>query len=820
MSYPFREIEQKWRKYWEEKKIYKFDPESSKPKYYNLFMFPYPSGDRMHIGHWSNYGPMDTHARYKRMRGFNVFQPVGYDALGLPAENYAIKTGIHPAVSNKENIRIFNEQFGNIGAMYDYDFVVNTQEPEYYMWSQWIFLQLYKKGLVYQKEAMANYCPTCCTVVANADVDSESKHDRCSTVIEKKMIKSWFFKITDYAQRLLDDLEKVDFPEKTKLMQKYWIGRSEGAIVKFQIAGSDEHFEVFTTRPDTLYGVTYCTIAPEHELVDRITKPQYKNEVKSYRESIKSLSEIDRQSTVREKTGVFTGSYAVNPVNGENVPIWISDYVLVSYGTGCVMAVPAHDERDFQFAKKFNLPVRVVIKPKDSELNSDTMQNAFEDVGIMMNSAEFTDMQSDSGIKAVIAKLEKEQKGKGHVTFRLRDWNFSRQRYWGTPIPIVYCPKCGTVPVAEKDLPVVLPLDENIDYRPKGKAPLATLDYFVKTTCPSCGGKAEREVETMDTFVCSSWYYLRYFNPKDKTKPFDREQIDRWLPVDCYVGGSEHATGHLIYSRFITKALYDLGYLGFYEPYTKLIHQGLITRNGAKMSKSKGNALPADPLIKAYGIDVVRMYIMFMGNYRDGGDWSDDGISGIDRFASRVYRLIKENYKQGNSADSTIDEQLNYMLNNAINEIGRNLEDYYFNTAIARLMELVNEAYVYIGDGKRFDQSYFNVFIEKFLLLFAPFAPHLTEELWESIGKKGSVFNESWPEFDESGLVKNTQIITVQVNGKVRSNITAQVDISDEQVKDLVFADGKTKQFTDGKQLVKTIIISSKTGKMVNLVVK
>ncbi|HAQ60760.1 TPA: leucine--tRNA ligase [Candidatus Delongbacteria bacterium] len=820
MSYPFREIEQKWRKYWEEKKIYKFDPESSKPKYYNLFMFPYPSGDRMHIGHWSNYGPMDTHARYKRMRGFNVFQPVGYDALGLPAENYAIKTGIHPAVSNKENIRIFNEQFGNIGAMYDYDFVVNTQEPEYYMWSQWIFLQLYKKGLVYQKEAMANYCPTCCTVVANADVDSESKHDRCSTVIEKKMIKSWFFKITDYAQRLLDDLEKVDFPEKTKLMQKYWIGRSEGAIVKFQIAGSDEHFEVFTTRPDTLYGVTYCTIAPEHELVDRITKPQYKNEVKSYRESIKSLSEIDRQSTVREKTGVFTGSYAVNPVNGENVPIWISDYVLVSYGTGCVMAVPAHDERDFQFAKKFNLPVRVVIKPKDSELNSDTMQNAFEDVGIMMNSAEFTDMQSDSGIKAVIAKLEKEQKGKGHVTFRLRDWNFSRQRYWGTPIPIVYCPKCGTVPVAEKDLPVVLPLDENIDYRPKGKAPLATLDYFVKTTCPSCGGKAEREVETMDTFVCSSWYYLRYFNPKDKTKPFDREQIDRWLPVDCYVGGSEHATGHLIYSRFITKALYDLGYLGFYEPYTKLIHQGLITRNGAKMSKSKGNALPADPLIKAYGIDVVRMYIMFMGNYRDGGDWSDDGISGIDRFASRVYRLIKENYKQGNSADSTINEQLNYMLNNAINEIGRNLEDYYFNTAIARLMELVNEAYVYIGDGKRFDQSYFNVFIEKFLLLFAPFAPHLTEELWESIGKKGSVFNESWPEFDESALVKNTQIITVQVNGKVRSNITAQVDISDEQVKDLVFADGKTKQFTDGKQLVKTIIISSKTGKMVNLVVK
>jgi len=820
MSYPFREIEQKWRKYWEENKIYKFNPDSSKPKYYNLFMFPYPSGDRMHIGHWSNYGPMDTHARYKRMRGFNVFQPVGYDALGLPAENYAIKTGIHPAVSNKENIRIFNEQFGNIGAMYDYDFVVNTQEPEYYMWSQWIFLQLYKKGLVYQKEAMANYCPTCCTVVANADVDSESKHDRCSTVIEKKMIKSWFFKITDYAQRLLDDLEKVDFPEKTKLMQKYWIGRSEGAIVKFQIAGSEEHFEVFTTRPDTLYGVTYCTIAPEHELVDKITKPQYKNEVKSYRESIKSLSEIDRQSTVREKTGVFTGSYAVNPVNGENVPIWISDYVLVSYGTGCVMAVPAHDERDFQFAKKFNLPVRVVIKPKDSELNSDTMQNAFEDVGIMVNSAEFTDMQSDSGIKAVIAKLEKEQKGKGHVTFRLRDWNFSRQRYWGTPIPIVYCPKCGTIPVAERDLPVVLPLDENIDYRPKGKAPLATLDYFVNTTCPSCGGKAEREVETMDTFVCSSWYYLRYFNPKDKTKPFDREQIDRWLPVDCYVGGSEHATGHLIYSRFITKALYDLGYLGFDEPYTKLIHQGLITRNGAKMSKSKGNALPADPLIKAYGIDVVRMYIMFMGNYRDGGDWSDDGISGIDRFASRVYRLIKENYKQDNSADSITDEQLNYMLNNAINEIGRNLEDYYFNTAIARLMELVNEAYVYIGDDKRFDQRFFNVFIEKFLLLFAPFAPHLTEELWESIGKKGSVFNESWPEFDESALVKNTQIITVQVNGKVRSNITAAVDISDEQVKELVFADDKTKQFTDGKQLVKTIIISSKTGKMVNLVVK
>ena len=819
MAYPFKDLEIKWRKKWAESKIYKFDPRSAKPKYFNLFMFPYPSGDKLHIGHWWNYGPLDTHARYKRMQGFNVFQPVGYDSFGLPAENYALKTGIHPAKSTRENIVKFTEQFKSIGAMYDYDYMLTTSDPEYYRWSQWLFIKLYEKGLVYQKEAAVNYCPQCSTVVANSEVDGEGLHERCNSVVEKKTMKSWFFKITAYAQQLLDDLEKVDYPEKTKLMQKNWIGRSEGAKVNFQIAGTDKSFEVFTTRPDTLYGVTYCTIAPELALVDEITTAENKVAVADYREKIKTMSEIDRQSTSKEKTGVFTGSYAVNPVNGEQVPIWISDYVLASYGTGCVMAVPAHDERDFQFAKKFNLPIRVVIQPEEMALHADQMTAAYEDVGLMIHSAEFTGIRSDEGVKKVIAKLEAEKKGEGFVNFRIRDWNFSRQRYWGTPIPVIYCDKCGTVPVPEKDLPVVLPLDENVDIRPKGKAPLETIDSYMNTTCPCCGGKARRDAETMDTFVCSSWYFLRYLSPRDNTQPFDQELVNKWLPIDCYVGGPEHACGHLIYSRFITKALHDMGYLNFNEPYKKLVHQGLITKSGAKMSKSKGNAVSPDQFIEQYGTDVFRMYIMFMGNFREGGDWSDEGITGIDRFTNRIWRMITEN-SFVNSGSVKVDEKINYMLHNAIREMAVNLEDLNFNTPIARLMELVNELYIYIGDKNRFNADFFNQTMRTFLVMLSPFAPHLAEEVWEKIGEKDSVFNEKWPEFDPNALIKTTQVITVQINGKVRSNIEAAADLAEDKIKELAYSDENVKKHTEGKEIVKVIVINGKAGKMLNIVVR
>ncbi|MBU4487319.1 MAG: leucine--tRNA ligase, partial [Candidatus Delongbacteria bacterium] len=692
-----------------------------------------------------------------------------------------------------------------------------------YKWTQWLFITLYNNGLAYKSDGIVNYCPKCSTVVANSEVHIDGTHERCDTLIERKPLKSWYFRTTAYAERLLNDLDKTDYPEKTRLMQTHWIGKSEGALVTFNVFNAKEKFDIFTTRPDTLYGVTYCILAPENSLVEKITTPEQKEKVNEYLESVKSLSDIDRQSTVKEKTGVWTGGYAINPVNGDKIPIWISDYVLISYGTGAVMAVPAHDTRDFEFAKKFNIPIKVVIQPKDKILKADEMTDAFTEEGIMYDSAEFTGMNSTEGITKIIDKLEADGLGERHITYKLRDWSVSRQRYWGVPIPIIYCDDCGIVTVPEKDLPILLPLDKNIDIKPKGKAPLAQLDSYINVTCPKCGNPAKRDTETLDTFVCSSWYFLRFINPKLDDKPFDKDEISKWMPVDSYIGGTEHVNGHIIYARFVTKALYDLGYLTVEEPFHKVVHQGMITKDGAKMSKTKGNIVSPDVFVGQYGTDVFRLYIMFMTNFRDGGDWSDEGISGVDRFLNKVWRLIREEplLSAGTNSESKIvDFELNYRLNFTIKEITRNLDDFYFNTAIARLMELFNEMTDYIRDAKRFNRPFYYGVIKTFIILIAPFTPHIAEELWESIGEKETVFNQRWPETDENALIKTTQVITVQVNGKVRSNIDAPIDISDNQVKELVFGDERANYFIKDKTVIKTILINSKSGKMVNLVVK
>ncbi len=820
MAYPFKEIEKKWQQYWEDNKTNKTDMNSEKENYFHFCMFPYPSGDRLHLGHWFQYSCPDAHARFKRMRGFNVLQPIGYDSFGLPAETYAIKTGVHPAVSTKENIEIFTEQYKGIGGMFDWDHMLNTSDAAYYKWTQWLFLTLYQNGLAYQKKASVNWCKKCQTVIANSEVLADSTHERCGEVVEKKKVKSWFFKITDYAERLLQDLDKVDYPEKTKLMQKHWIGKSEGTIVDFKIVDNSNKFQVFTTRPDTLYGVSYCVLAPESSLVEKIVSEEQKEEVENYQKMVASLSEIDRQSTVKEKTGVFTGAYAINPLNNEQVPIWIADYVLEGYGTGCVMAVPAHDQRDFEFAKKFNLPIKAVIKPKDAlDFKAKDLEEAYTEAGIMINSEEFDGLDSEEGKSKITEKLEKNNYGKKHITYRLRDWSFSRQRYWGCPIPVIYCEQCGVVPVPMEDLPVLLPENEDIDFKPKGKAPLETVESFMNTTCPKCGGKARRDGETMDTFVCSSWYFLRYLDPSLTDKPFAKEMADKWLPADSYVGGTEHTTGHLLYARFVTKALHDLGYLEAEEPFQRIIHQGMITRDGTKMSKSKGNAVSPDEFVAEYGTDTFRLYIMFMTNFRDGGDWSDEGINGADRFVNRVWRLVTE-YRYENTGTVKVDSKINYRLNYTIKEMTKNLEDFYFNTAISRLMELVNDLYIYLKDQKRFNADYYNLVIKELILLISPFTPHLAEELWQKMGNENSIFDHPWPKYDEKALVLDQQVVTVQINGKVRDNLEVAADLADDDLKELVFKREKVLKYTDGKEIKKIIMINSKRGKMVNIVVK
>lgn len=820
MRYPFDLIESKWQKFWEENKVFKTDFEDISKKLYTLVMFIYPSGAKLHIGHWYNYGPTDSWARYKKLQGYNVFEPIGYDAFGLPAENYAIKTGVHPFDSTMKNIDDIRQQLKRMGCMYDWDAEIMTCVPEYYKWNQWIFLQMYKKGLAYRKNAPVNWCPKDQTVLANEQVH-DGACERCGTPVIQKNLYQWFFKITDYAEELLQSLHTINWPEKTKTMQRNWIGKSEGAEVIFKVDGTDDEIKVFTTRPDTLFGVTYVVLAPEHPLVDKITKDDYKKVVEDYRDSIKSLTEIERTSTVKEKTGVPTGAFAINPVNGEKVPVWIADYALITYGTGAVMAVPAHDERDFEFASKFNLPIRKVIL-QDGTNESDELKSAFTEVGTMINSGIFNGLRSDEGIQKVIEYLEQNKFGKRKINYRLRDWLISRQRYWGTPIPIIHCPKCGEVPVDEKDLPVELPYD--VDFQPGGESPLARNEKFINVKCPKCGFDAKRDPDTMDTFVDSSWYYLRYLNPHFSDAAFDVELANKWTPVDMYVGGAEHATMHLLYARFVHKFLRDLGLLNSDEPFQTLVHQGTINNQGAKMSKSKGNVVNPDDFTSKYGSDVFRMYLMFMGPYDQGGDWSDKGISGVDRFVQRTYelfnqhsnlnKLVKANSKYDINALSDVEKRIYRKVNQTLKKFNEEIENFRFNTAIASLMELLNE----LKSLEQCNDELKLYALERFAFMLAPVAPHLGEECWQILGKEKSIYQQPvLYDVDKDALIKDTINLAVQVNGKLRATIEVPLNSEQESVKPIVFSDERVMKFVNGRDIVKEIFVKNK---IYNIVVK
>lgn len=806
-------IDKKWQDKWEENSLYKFNNKNLDKKLYVLEMFSYPSGSKLHAGHWFNYGPVDSWARFKRMQGYNVFQPMGFDAFGLPAENYAIKTGIHPKDSTFKNIETMESQLRAMGAMFNWENEVITCSPDYYKWTQWVFLKLYEKGLAYKKKAPVNWCPSCNTVLANEQV-LDGKCERCDSNVDKKNLEQWFLKITDYADELLEKLDELDWPEKTKAMQKHWIGKSVGAEVTFNVADSDLSFNVFTTRVDTLFGVTYVVLAPENDLVDKLTTAENKTAVEAYKDQAKNQSDIERQSITREKTGVFSGSYAINPINGKKVPIWIGDYVLNTYGTGCVMAVPAHDERDFAFATKYSLPIERVIEGGDSL--------PYTEYGKMINSEEFDGLSGDKAKEAVISKLESMDLGRKKVNYRLRDWLISRQRYWGAPIPIIYCEKCGTVEVPMAELPVELPY--NVEFSPDGKSPLGKCDDFINTTCPKCGGPARREADTLDTFVCSSWYYLRYPDNNNEKEAFDPELINKMLPVDKYVGGPEHACMHLLYARFITKALRDMGYLNFDEPFLSLTHQGLILGpDGLKMSKSKGNTISPDDYIKEFGADVFRMYLMFGFDYTEGGAWSDDGIKSIGRFIDRVERILenaREEIKNSKNNKSTMDKdekELNYVRHHSIKSITEDIDKMQFNTSIARLMEFTNALSKYLGDDTFKNASFLKESIIDFIRLLAPFAPHFAEEQWELIGINSSVFNEKWPKFDPKALIKDEVEIAVQVNGKIRAKINISTSSSEEEIKESALNNEDIKNSIGDKEIRKVIVIKNR---LVNIVAK
>ena len=821
MRYPFSEIESKWQQFWTENKVAKTNLNKTDNKLYSLVMFIYPSGAKLHIGHWYNYGPNDSWARYKKLKGYNVFEPIGYDAFGLPAENYAIKSGVHPYDSTLKNIADIRTQLKKMGCMYDWDAELMTCDPEYYKWNQWLFLKLYEKGLAYRKNAPVNWCPNDQTVLANEQVQPDGTCERCGAVVIQKNLTQWFFKITDYAEQLLQGLETIDWPEKTKLMQRNWIGKSEGAEVNFKVNGSDEIISVFTTRPDTLYGVTYVVLAPEHPLVDKLTAPEYKADVEAYRESVKLLSEIERTSTVKEKTGTPIGAYAVNPVDSEKIPIWIADYALLTYGTGCVMAVPGHDERDFEFAKKFALPVKKVILEPGTEIDEELRQ-AYTGTGKMVFSDEFNGLDSEIGKQRIIGYLELRNFGKRKINFRLRDWLISRQRYWGTPIPVIHCPDCGIVPVAEEDLPVTLPYE--VEFKPSGESPLTTNHDFINVKCPRCGSDAKRDADTMDTFVDSSWYYFRYLDPHIKDAIFDLDKARDWVPVDMYVGGAEHATMHLLYARFVHKFLRDLGLTNSDEPFQHLLHQGTITNDGAKMSKSRGNVVNPDEFTSKYGSDAFRMYLMFMGPYELGGDWSDKGIAGVERFVLRTYDLFNRYTALAEKTTSVEKYDINSLnedekslyrkTNQTVKKFEEEISSFRFNTAIASLMELINE----LKNIAACSDEIKLYSLSRFAVLLAPVAPHLAEECWQLLGNEKSLFvSPVWFKYDEAALIADTVYIAVQVNGKLRDTIEVPLNSEQDEVKKALAANEKVAKHTEGKNIVKEIYVKNK---IYNIVVK
>jgi leucyl-tRNA synthetase len=795
------ESERKWQKKWEESGLYTCDlNDESKPKFYNLVMFPYPSGDKLHIGHWYNFAPADSFGRYMRMKGYNVFEPMGFDAFGLPAENYAIKTGVHPSKSIKMNVETMIKQLKRIGTMYDWSKTVNTSSPEYYKWTQWVFLQLFKKGLAYQREASVNWDPVDQTVLANEQVLPDGTAERSGAVVEQKLLKQWFFKITAYAQRLLDGLESLDWPSKTKNMQQNWIGRSEGAHIVFQaedVPDDEGEITVFTTRPDTLFGATYMVFAPEHPLVAKITSDKQRPAVEKYIKEVGTKSELQRTDLEKDKTGVFTGGYAINPVNGDKIPVWIADYVLMSYGTGAIMAVPGHDERDYEFARKYEIPIKQVVK------GGDIAEGAFTEEGEAMNSGFLDGLKTPKAKKAMIKWLEEENLGTGVVQYRLRDWLLSRQRYWGAPIPIVYDPSGNPHPVPDEHLPWLLP--EDVEFKPTGTSPLGQSAELVERTEAIFGKGWKPEIDTMDTFVCSSFYYLRYLmagsaEGEERFINLDREK--KWMPVDMYIGGPEHACMHLIYARFINMALKDCGFAVHDEPFRRLVHQGLITKDGAKMSKSKGNVVSPDEFICEYGSDVFRMYLMFMGPFEDGGDWNDKGITGVARFVDRFYNLL--------CSESTVSDEsaASRNVHSTIKKVGADIERMNFNTAISALMEFVNTG-MKVGIAE--------IDKESIVKLIAPLAPHLAEEIWSVLGFKDSIFNSGWPEYDENLLVADTIRIVVQINGKVRGNVDVPVDADEQAVVSAALRVENVERFLEGVEIVKRIYIP---GKLISFVVK
>jgi leucyl-tRNA synthetase len=809
------EIEKKWQKTWEAANAHAAKNDPSKPYYYCLEQFPYPSG-RLHMGHVRVYSIGDVVARFKRMQGFNVLHPMGWDAFGMPAENFAIKHGVHPKVSTYDNIEFMKGQDKELGISFDWSRELATCSPDYYKWTQWLFQLFYEKGLAYRKKAAVNWCPECSTVLANEQVEDGGCW-RCGTEVVKKDLEQWFFKITDYADRLLTDLDNLPgWPEKVKTMQRNWIGKSTGADITYSIADRDEKVTVFTTRPDTLFGVSYLVLAPENELVSKLIAGYEKEaEVKAFIDQVRKASDIERTSTDAEKVGIFTGAYAVHPLTGDNVPIWIANYVLPDYGTGAVMGVPAHDERDFEFATKYALPIPIVIEPAEGIEGEQTAPITAD--GTLINSGDFNGMHNREALTKIVALLEEQGIGKATTSFRLRDWLISRQRYWGAPIPMIYCDSCGTVPVPKEQLPVQLP--DDVDFNVKGKSPLATNQDFVNTTCPSCGGKATRETDTMDTFIDSSWYYLRYVSAQDETKPFDTDVANQWLPVDKYIGGIEHAILHLLYSRFFTKVLHDAGLVNFEEPFESLLTQGMVVMNGAKMSKSKGNVVSPEDIINKFGADTARVFILFAAPPDRDLEWSDQGVEGSYRFLNRVWRMVESNIgllkrRPVANINDEASKKLRMTLHATIKKVTEDIgERYQFNTAISAIMELVNAIYAYPESA---DAGIKAEAIKTAVILLNPSAPHVTSELWEMMGETSALYDLAWPQYDEAALVLDELEYAVQINGKVRERIVFPKDATKEQIEAEVLASEKVQALLEGKSIKKLIVVP---GKLINVVV-
>lgn len=803
--YNFKEVESKWQKIWKDNNQYKMDTaQTEKPNYYTLEMFPYPSG-KIHMGHVRNYSIGDVVARFKKMEGYNVLHPMGWDSFGLPAENAAIKHGIHPHKWTMENIEEMKEQLNLLGISYDWDKEVATSTPEYYRFTQEIFLKFLEHGLAYKKKSYVNWCPSCETVLANEQV-VQGACERCKATVLKKDLEQWYFKTTEFAEELLNDLDKLDgWPEKVKTMQKNWIGKSTGADLVFDIDGTDKSMTVFTTRPDTTYGVTYMVLAPEHELVkELVAGTEYEADVEAFVQKMHTMTEIERTAADVEKEGMFIGRYVINPLNGKKVPLWIANYVLVEYGTGAIMAVPAHDERDRDFAEKYNLDIIDVITEDNK----------------MINSEEFNGLDASEGFEGIIDKLEKEGRGKRTINYRLRDWLVSRQRYWGCPIPVVYCDECGIVPVKKEDLPVLLPTD--VEFTGKGESPLTTSKQFMSTTCPHCGKPARREVDTMDTFVDSSWYFLRYVDSNNENEPFSKELVNRWHPVDQYIGGVEHAIMHLLYARWFVKAFKSMGMVDFNEPFKNLLTQGMVLMDGSKMSKSKGNTVSPMDIIDEYGADTARLFVLFAAPPERDLDWSEQGVDGCFRFLNRVYRLVDEladvvkkdvEFGELNSQD----KDMRYTIHSTLKKVTADLsEKFGFNTAISALMELINDMYKY-KELDNINEAVIKEGVQTIVTIIAPFAPHLGEELWTMIGKEGSVFDIDWPKYDEKALVKDEIEVVVQVNGKVRGKLTVNSNISKDEMEKVALEDEKIKGLVEGKTIVKVVAVPKK---LVNIVVK